>query len=70
MIRKFRAKHPERMVVLPASLSPSGVPLRLAHGDVFELDAKRVDRFIRRSLDNGDLEEITAAATGEKGKTK
>ncbi|MGL5361489.1 MAG: hypothetical protein ACRDBH_01320 [Bosea sp. (in: a-proteobacteria)] len=68
MIRKFRAKHPERMVVLPASLSPSGVPLRLAHGDVFEIDAKRVDRFIRRSLDNGDLEEITA--TGEKGKTK
>lgn len=65
MIRTFRVKHPGRVVVLPSHLAPGGSNLRLAQGESFDLDAARVDRFIRRSLENGDLEEITS----EKGHT-
>lgn len=73
MNRTFRAPHPDRVVVLPRHLSPSGANLRLAQNETITLDASRVDRFIRKSLENGDLEEVTetaGATAGEKGKIK
>ena len=71
MIRTFRVKHPGRVVTLPGHLAPSGANMRLEHGETFTLDAARVDRFVRRSLENGDLEEIEdAGSAGEKGKSK
>lgn len=42
------------VVVLPRHLCPGGANMRVAQGDIFELgDVK--DRFLRRSLANGDI---------------
>lgn len=57
------------VVVLPRHLSPSAANMRVNAGEIFELDEEIKDRFLRRSLLNGDIsvlqDEPSTTATRE-----
>ena len=69
--RKFKVG-PGRTFVPPMGTlpGPGATHARFAEGETFELDARHVDRFIRRSLNNGDLIEVTSEPAAAAAKTQ
>lgn len=65
MMIKYRVQR--GVVTLPAHISPSN--MRVAAGETFELDESINDRFLRRSVANGDIT-IEQAVTEQKGARK
>ncbi len=59
-MRRYRSRG---HLALPMSVLPAagGENMRLQPGDVFEIAAEKVDRFIRLRLSAGDLEDVTDA---------
>lgn len=65
MMIKYRVQR--GVVTLPAHLSPGN--MRVAAGETFELDESIKDRFLRRSIANGDIA-IEPAIAEQKGARK
>lgn len=55
------------VVTLPSHISPGN--MRVAAGEIFELDESVKDRFLRRSIANGDITVETSTAE-QKGARK